>query len=339
MLKGYRIALVGASTPVGRELVRLLEERNFPALEVVALEPGGSLESPGEYLGSGIHVRPLDEAAFGGMDLAFFASGPGASVKFARGAHRQGTVVIDLTAAFRLAKDVPLVIPELDPRALLPAHDGIIACPSPGAVQMALVLAPIHRKAGVKRVVASVYQAVSDAGEGAMDELTGQITGLLNFQETTCSVFPHRIAFNVIPQAGIFLENGYTSDEMGIMLEMQKLLRSEDLKISVTTARVPVFYSHAQALSVETDRKISPAEVRRLLASSPGVKVEDRPADGVYPLPMEATGKDECYAGRIRRDLSWDNGVALWTSMDNVRKGAALNAVQIAEQVIALRDG
>lgn len=338
MLKGYRIALVGASTPVGRELVRLLEERGFPALEVVALEPGGSLESPGEYLGSGIPVRPLDEAAFKGMDLAFFASGPGASVEFARGARRQGTVVIDLTAAFRLAKDVPLVIPELDPRAL-PVHDGIIACPSPGAVQMALVLAPIHRKAGVRRVVASVYQAVSDAGEGAMDELTGQITGLLNFQDTTCSVFPHRIAFNVIPQAGIFLENGYTSDEMGIMLEMQKLLRSEDLKISVTTARVPVFYSHAQSLSVETDRKISPAEVRRLLASSPGVMVEDRPAEGVYPLPMGATGKDECFAGRIRRDLSRDNGVALWTSMDNVRKGAALNAVQIAEQVIASRDG
>ena len=143
-------------------------------------------------------MRSLDEAAFGGMDLAFFASGPGASVKFARGAHRQGTVVIDLTAAFRLAKDVPLVIPELDPRALLPAHDGIIACPSPGAVQMALVLAPIHRKAGVKRVVASVYQAVSDAGEGAMDELTGQLTGLLNFQETTCSVFPHRIGFSLV---------------------------------------------------------------------------------------------------------------------------------------------
>lgn len=338
MPEGYRIALVGASTPVGRELVRVLEERGFPALEVVALEPGGFLETPGEYLGSDIPVRPLDEAMFKGMDFAFFASGPKASMEFARGARRQGPVVIDLTVAFRMDKDVPLVLPELDPQALA-AHDGIIACPSPGAVQMALVLAPIHRKAGVKSVAASVYQAVSDAGEGAMNELTEQITGLFNFQEAACSVFQHQIAFNVIPQAGIFLENGYTSDEMGIMLEMKRLLRSEGLHISVTTARVPVFYSHAQSLSVETGRRISPAEVRKLLASSPGVKVEDRPADGVYPLPVYATGKDECFVGRIRQDLSRDNGVALWTSMDNVRKGAALNAVQIAEQVIARKDG
>jgi aspartate-semialdehyde dehydrogenase len=335
MPKGYRIAIVGASTPVGREIVKVIEERGFPALEVVALEARGSTESPGEYLGQDIPIRTLEDRMFQGMDFAFFASGPRESMEFARSARKEGPVVIDLSVASRVEKDVPLVIPEINPEALA-SHSGIIACPSPGAIQMALVLMPIHRKAGVRRVVASTYQAVSDAGEGAMNELTEQITELFNFQEAECSVFQHQIAFNVIPQVGIFLESGYSSDEMGIMMEMKKILGKEDLKISVTTAHVPVFYSHCQSLSIETDRKISPAETRKLLASTPGVKVEDKPSAGIYPLPAYSTGKDECFAGRIRQDLSWDSGIALWTSMDNVRKGAALNAVQIAEQVVSL---
>jgi aspartate-semialdehyde dehydrogenase len=333
MPKGYRIAIVGASTPVGNEIVKIVEDRGFPALEVVALEARGTTESPVEYLGQDIPIKPLEEGMFQGMDFAFFASGPKASMDFARIARREGPVVIDLSVASRIEKGVPLVIPEINPEALA-SHDGIIACPSPGAIQMALVLMPLHRKVGVTRVVASTYQAVSDAGEGAMNELTEQITELFNFQDAGCSVFLHQIAFNVIPQVGIFLESGYTSDEMGVMVEMKKIL-GQDLKISVTTAHVPVFFSHAQSLSIETGKKISPAEVRKLLASSPGVKVEDKPSAGVYPLPVYAAGKDECFVGRIRQDLSTENGITLWTAMDNVRKGAALNAVQIAEQVIS----
>jgi len=269
------------------------------------------------------------------MDFAFFASGPKASMEFARAARGQGAVVIDLSVAFRIDKDVPLAIPEVNPQSLA-SHEGIIACPSPGAIQMALVLMPIHRKAGIRRVVASTYQAVSDAGEGAMNELTEQITELFNFQEAGCSVFLHQIAFNVIPQVGIFLDSGYSSEEMGIMIEMKKILGAADLKISVTTAHVPMFYSHAQSLHIETEKKLSPAEVRKLLASAPGVKVEDKPSAGVYPLPVYATGKDECFVGRIRKDVSSEDGIVLWTAMDNVRKGAALNAVQIAEQVISM---
>jgi aspartate-semialdehyde dehydrogenase len=334
MLKGYRIGVVGASTPVGAEIVKVVEERGFPALEIVALEANGFLDSSVEYLGQDIPVRPLEEKMFQGLDFAFFAAGPRASMDFVRGARGQGPVVIDLSVAFRVDRDVPLVIPEVNPEALA-SHSGVIACPSPGAIQMALVLMPIHRKAGVRRVVASTYQAVSDAGEGAMNELTEQITELFNFQDAACSVFQHQIAFNVIPQVGIFLESGYSSDEMGIMLEMKKILGAEDLKISVTTAHVPVFYSHSQSLSIETEKKISPAEVRKLLAAAPGVKVEDKPAAGVYPVPVYATGKEECFVGRIRSDLSTEGGVALWSAMDNIRKGAALNAVQIAESLIS----
>jgi aspartate-semialdehyde dehydrogenase len=335
MPKGYRIAIVGASTTVGKEIVKVIEERGFPALEVVAVEPRDTAESPAEYLGQEIPVRRLEDASFKGMDMAFFASGPRASIEFAREARRQGPLVIDLSVAHRIDKGVPLVIPEINPQDLS-SHDGIIACPSPGAVQMALVLAPLHRKAGVRRVVASTYQAVSDAGEGAMNELTEQVTELFNFRSAACSVFPHQIAFNVIPQAGVFLESGYSSDEMSIMVEMKKILGNDDLRISVTTVHVPVFFAHGQALSVETEKKISPAEARKLLSSSPGVKVEDKPSAGVYPLPVYAAGKDECFVGRIRQDLSWDAGIALWSVMDNVRKGAALNSVQIAEHVAAL---
>lgn len=338
MAKGYRIAIVGASTPAGKEIVKIIEERGFPAIEIVDLEPRAIAESPVEYLGQDIPVKHLEGPAFKGMDFAFFASGPRASMEFAREARKQGPVVIDMSVAFRIEKGVPLVIPEINPQDLS-SHDGIIACPSPGAIQMALVLVPLHRKAGVKRVVASTYQALSDAGEGAMNELTEQITELFNFQEAACSVFQHQIAFNVIPQVGIFLESGYSSDEMGVMVEMKKILGNDDLKISVTTVHVPVFYAHGQSLSIETEKKISPAEVRKLLASSPGVKVEDKPSAGVYPLPVYAAGKDECFVGRIRQDLSWDSGVALWSVMDNVRKGAALNAVQIAEHVAAMGGG
>ncbi|HNY65022.1 MAG TPA: aspartate-semialdehyde dehydrogenase [Deltaproteobacteria bacterium] len=335
MPKGYRIAIVGASTPVGKEIVKILEERAFPALEVVALEARGAMEGHGALLELDIPVRTLEEGTFKGFDLAFFASGPRVSMDFARQARSEGAVVIDLSVAFRMDREVPLVIPEINPEDAL-SHRGIIACPSAGAIQMALVLVPIHRKAVVRRVVASTYQAVSDAGEGAMNELTEQITELFNFQEAASSVFQHQIAFNVIPQVGVFLESGYSSEETGVMAEMRRML-GDGLRISVTTAHVPVFYAHSQSLAVETEKKVSAAEVKRLLKGAPGVKVEDKPSAGVYPLAVYAAGKDECSVGRIREDQSADNGIALWSAMDNVRKGAALNAVQIAELVIGGR--
>ncbi len=334
MTPGYRVAVVGAETPAGAEVVRILEERNFPVRELVPLEKKGSAMGCVQFMNQDIPARYLDGKSFDGIDIAIFVAGSRVSREFVRTAAEKGAVVIDTSDAFRMEEDVPLVVPEINLHRMA-GHKGVIACPGASAIQLALALYPIHKKAGVRRVILSTYQAVSDAGEGAMNELTEQIADLFNFRETQSSVFQHQIAFDAIPQVGGFLDNAYTTEEMQIIGETKKVLDGDKIRISATTVHIPLFFSHSQSVNIETIRKISPEQVRTVLKGSPGVDVEDNPSAGTYPLAVYATGKDECFVGRVREDLSAENGIVLWTVMDNVRKGAALNAVQIAEQVIS----
>ncbi len=334
MASAYRIAVVGATTAAGNEVVRILEERNFPVKDIVPLERKGSIGESVQFMDQEIPARHLDEKSFNGIDIAIFTAGSKASEEYARPAAAKGSVVIDTSEAFRMEKDVPLVVPEINAHRMA-GHRGIIACPGASAIQLALVLYPIHKKVGIRRIILSTYQAVSDAGEGAMNELTEQIADLFNFRETQSSVFQHQIAFDAIPQVGSFLDNAYTTEEMQIAEETKKIMDADKIRICATTVHVPLFFSHSQSVNIETIRKISPDQVRTVLKGSPGISIEDDPSAGTYPLAVYATGKDECLVGRVREDLSAENGIVLWTAMDNVRKGAALNAVQIAEHVIS----
>jgi aspartate-semialdehyde dehydrogenase len=335
MAKQIRIAVAGANTTAGKEIITVLEERDFPAAALVPLATQGSLGSTVQYRDEDIPVQAIKNTSFQGVDIAFFASTEKISKGYAPGAVKQGCTVIDTTPSFRMDEDVPLIIPEINAYRIS-GHKGIIASPSPAAVQAALVLAPIHRTAVVLRVVLSTYQAVSDMGDTALEELTEQIADLFNFRETRSAVFPHQMAFNVIPQTAAFLDNAYTADEMRIANETRKVLEDDAIRISATTVLVPMYYCHSQSVNIETAKKLPPDKARSILKRSPGIKVEDNPATGIYPLPVYATGKDECFVGRIREDLSMENGIALWSVSDNIRKGTAINAVQIAEHLISM---
>ncbi|HQJ10211.1 MAG TPA: aspartate-semialdehyde dehydrogenase, partial [Deltaproteobacteria bacterium] len=296
---GYTVAVVGATTPAGSELVRILDERNFPVRELLAFAAKGSLDKSTQYRDEGLPLQELRPGSFKGADISFFMADEKTSSEFARQAQAQGSLVIDTTPFFRMDKNVPLVVPEINPHAL-EGHGGIIASPSPSTVQLVLALAPIHRKATVRRVVVSTYEAISDAGESAMNELTEQIADLFDFHEARSSLFSHQIAFDAIPQTGTFLDNAYSSGEMHIIDETKKIMGDEGIRVCATAVYVPVFYSHSQSVAIETGKKIDPDGVRKLLKGAPGVKVEDSPKAGVYPLAVYATGKDECFVGRIR---------------------------------------
>lgn len=335
MAKGLRIAVVGATTTAGKEIIRVLEERDFPVGTLLPLETKGSLGNTVLYWQEDLPVQDVTGASFTGVDIAFFAAAEKVSGEFAGEAARRGCAVVDTSPRFRMDEDVPLVVPEINSHAIA-GHASIIASPSPAAVQAALVLSPIHKAAGVRKAVLSTYQAVSDMGEAALNELTEQIADLFNFRETQSAVFRHQMAFNVIPQTGDFLENAYTADEMSIVEETRKILEDESIRMSATTVLVPLYYCHSQSVNIETSKKISPEKVRALLKKSPGLKVEDDPAAGIYPLAVYTAGKDECFVGRIRQDLSAENGIVLWSVSDNIRKGTAINAVQIAEHLISM---
>jgi aspartate-semialdehyde dehydrogenase len=336
MAKGLRIAVVGATTTAGKEIIRVLEERNFPVGTLVPLETRGSLGNTVQYWQEDLPVLDVKDTSFKDVDIAFFAASEKVSRELARDAAKKGCTVIDTSSCFRMDEDVPLVVPEINSHRI-DGHAGIIASPSPPAVQAALVLAPIHRAATVRKVIVSTYQAVSDMGEAALNELTEQIADLFNFRETQSAVFPHQMAFNAIPQTGEFLGNAYTAGEMSIADETRKVLEDDGIRISATTVLVPLYYCHSQAVNIETAKKIPPEKVRALLKRSPGIKVEDDPAAGVYPLAVYTAGKDECFVGRIREDLSADNGIALWSVSDNIRKCTAINAVQIAEHLASMK--
>ncbi|MBU2549859.1 MAG: aspartate-semialdehyde dehydrogenase [Proteobacteria bacterium] len=333
MSRQYQVAVVGATGAVGREMVETLEQREFP---VEALKPLASQRSFGktiEFRGEEIPVQVLDQDAFQGVELALFSAGAGVSREFAPIAARSGCVVVDNSSAWRMDPDIPLVVPEVNPHALR-RHEGIIANPNCSTIQMVVALKPIYDAAGITRIVVSTYQAVSGTGQKAVDELAQQTRALMNMQEVELKVYPHRIAFNCLPHIDVFLENDYTKEEMKMVHETRKIMEDDQIMVSATTARVPVFYGHSEAVWIETGEKITPDRVRELLSRAPGVIVVDDPARNEYPMAIDAAGKDATYVGRIREDISCERGIVMWIVSDNIRKGAALNAVQISELLI-----
>jgi aspartate-semialdehyde dehydrogenase len=332
MGKLFNVAVAGATGAVGNQMVACLEERDFPVKTLKLLATAKSVGRKLRFKGEEIPVEELTEASFKGVDVGIFSAGGAASQQFAPAAARVGCVVVDNSAAWRMDPEVPLVVPEVNPHAIAQyTTKGIIANPNCSTIQMVVALAPIHRKVGIKRIVVSTYQAVSGTGKKAIDELYDQTKAMLNFLEPESKVYPHRIAFNCLPHIDVFLDNGYTKEEMKLVGETRKILEDETIGITATTVRVPVFFSHSESVNVETGQPIAVQEVRALLEAAPGVKVVDDPSQSLYPLAVDAAGKDETLVGRIRADESIAHGINLWVVSDNIRKGAATNAVQIAE--------
>ena len=331
----FNVAVVGATGAVGTEMIQILEERCFPVNELKLLASERSAGTKLEFNGKKVKVEELKKDSFKGIDIALFSPGASVSAIYAPIAAKAGCVVIDNTSQFRMDKDVPLVVPEVNAHAIAGyKKKGIIANPNCSTIQMVVALKPIHDVAKIKRVVVSTYQATSGAGKEAMEELAYQTMDFLSGKDAEPSVFAHRIAFNLIPQIDSFLDNGYTKEEMKMVNETKKIMEDDSIKVTATTVRVPVFYSHSESVNIETAKKITADEVKKLLKKAPGVKVLDNPAKKVYPMPIDAAGCDETFVGRIREDESIKNGINMWIVSDNIRKGAALNAVQIAEILI-----
>ncbi|MDR0827339.1 MAG: aspartate-semialdehyde dehydrogenase [Desulfovibrio sp.] len=324
------VAVVGATGAVGREMLSTLEARNFPATRVIALASSRSSGLPLPFRGGEISVQELKEDSFQGVDIALFSAGGGTSERFAPHAVRHGCVVVDNSSAWRADDRCPLVVPEVNAHALK-RHRGIIANPNCSTIQMVVALNPLHKAVPIRRVVVSTYQAVSGTGQKGIAELDSQVRQMFNMTDPDVKVYPHRIAFNCLPHIDVFLENGYTKEEMKMVRETVKIMEDPSVKVTATTVRVPVFYSHSEALNVEFARPLSPVEARVILHDAPGVVVLDNPGENIYPMPVSATGEDEVFVGRIRVDESQANTLNMWVVSDNVRKGAALNAVQIAE--------
>lgn len=326
------LAVVGATGLVGQEVLRILEERSFPVSDLTLLASDRSAGSRLEFRSRSTVVRELSKDAFDEVDTAIFAADAEASHDYARQAAQAGAVVIDCSSAFRLHPHVPLCVPEINPEALQ-RHHGIIAIPHGMTTQLALVLAPLHTAATLRRVVVSTYQAASGRGHQAVREFDQQLRDLLNFRPVEAEVFPHQLAFNCLPQGGAFLDNAYCEEEMALIEEARKLLAVPDLPVSATVVYVPLAHGHSASVYVETERILSAPQARELLEQTPGVEVEDDRREQQYPLAIHANGQDEVFVGRIRADLSVPNGLHLWVVADNLRKGAALNAVQIAEHL------
>ena len=333
-MKECNVAVVGATGAVGRMMIQVLEERNFPVknLRLFASERSRGVKIP--FRGEEIEVEVLSEQKdFSGIDIALFSAGASRSLEFAPKFAADGAIVVDNSSAWRMDPEVPLVVPEVNPHAVADyKKKGIIANPNCSTIQMVVALKPLYDFSRIKRVVVSTYQAVSGAGQKAVQELIDQ-TRAWCAGETLPEpkVFPHQIAFNCLPHIDVFLENGYTKEEMKMVNETKKIMEDEGIAVTATTVRVPVFYGHAEAVNIETESKISAAKARELLAQFPGVVVIDEPEAKKYPLQVELAGRDEVFVGRIREDESIENGLNLWIVADNLRKGAATNAVQIAE--------
>ena len=326
----YNVAVAGATGAVGRKMLEILEERKFPVATLKALASAKSVGQTLAFKGNSVTVEELKESSFEGVDIALFSAGASVSRQFVPSAVKSGCIVIDNSSAFRMEPDVPLVVPEVNPDAIN-SNAGIIANPNCSTIQMVVVLKPIHDKFKIKRVVVSTYQSVSGSGQKAIKELQNQIKNLLDGKTAKLNVYPHQIAFNCIPHIDIFLDNGYTKEEMKMIDETRKILDDPSIMVSPTTVRVPVFYSHSESINVETLRPINAREVRELLSGMGGIRVIDEPETNGYPLAIDGAGKDEVFVGRIRDDISCKNAINFWVVSDNLRKGAALNAVQIAE--------
>lgn len=332
-MKEYNVAIVGATGVVGEEMRKILEERNFPVANLKLLASARSAGRRLTFRRTGILVEELSAGSFKGVDIALFSAGATVSREFAPLAVKAGALVIDNSSAFRMEPDVPLVVPEVNPEKAR-EHKGIIANPNCSTIQMVMVLKPLHARSRIRRVVVSTYQAVSGTGKGAVRELLGQSKAVLSGEPARVEVYPHQIAFNLLPHIDVFLENAYTKEEMKMVNETRKIMGDSGMRITATCVRVPVFVSHSESVNIETEKKITAEEAREILEKAPGVEVIDDPASCAYPLPIFAEGKDSCYVGRIREDDSVENGLNLWIVADNLRKGAALNAVQIAELAI-----
>jgi aspartate-semialdehyde dehydrogenase len=334
MSKLWNVAVVGATGAVGTQMIECLEERNFPVGKIKFLASGRSAGQVLEFNGKPVQVEELTHDSFEGIDIALFSAGGARSEEFCPAAAKAGAVCIDNSSAWRMDQDVPLVVPEVNPQAIAGyTKKGIIANPNCSTIQMVVALKPLHDFAGIKRIVVSTYQAVSGTGAKAIDELRVQTGELLNGRPIKTEVYPHRIAFNCLPQIDSFCDNGYTKEEMKMVNETAKIMGA-GIKTTATCVRVPVFYGHSESINIETERKITVAKAREILEDAPGVELADNPANGDYPMAINAAGDDLVLVGRIREDDSVKNGLNLWVVADNIRKGAATNAVQIAEILI-----
>lgn len=327
---GKRVAVVGATGAVGIEMIKTLEKRNFPVDELVLLASSRSVGKKLKFKGKEIAVKELTKDSFKNIDIALFSAGGSISKEFCPIAAKSGAVVVDNSSAFRMDKDVPLVVPEVNPEDIK-KHKGIIANPNCSTIIMVVALNPIHKLSRIKRVVVSTYQAVSGAGASAMEEFVQQTRDFLGGEPLKIEKFAHQIAFNLIPHIDVFTDNGYTKEEMKMVNETRKIMHDDAIKVAATTIRVPVLRSHSESVLVETEKKLTPAQVREALKKAPGIEVQDDPANKVYPMPFFTSEKYDVAVGRIREDLSSDNGICFWVVGDQLLKGAALNAVQIAE--------
>jgi aspartate-semialdehyde dehydrogenase len=351
MENGFVVAIVGATGAVGKELLSVLDQRKFPVRELIPFASAKSEDRLVKLGDKSYRCQTLKKGCFKGVQIAFFDASDAVSKEWVPEATEAGAWVVDNSSTYRMEEDVPLLVPEVNGHLLedrcrsgrkLEPRARILAGPNCSTVQMVVALKPLHERAGLKRVVVSTYQSTSGAGAAAMEELSIQTVGLFNQRSVTPRVFPHQIAFNCIPQIGGFKDDGYTGEEQKIMAETRKILGLPALKITTTAVRVPTFSCHGESINAEFERPITPEEAREALSSQPGIKVLDDPKKSIYPLGVSSegdaveggTGRDSVYVGRIRKDSSVDNGLNLWVVSDNLRKGAALNAVQIGEVLV-----
>lgn len=333
MSRNYTVAVVGATGAVGVEMIKTLERRHFPVGKLVLLASARSVGKTLTFNGKTVTVEELTEQSFAGVDIALFSAGAGISRKFAPFAVKAGAVVVDNSSEFRMNPDVPLVVPEINGEDVK-THKGILANPNCTTAITLMALYPLHKAFGVKRVIASSYQAVSGTGAKAIDELKSQVAAFAEGRPLEHNVYPHQIAFNVLPHVDVFLDSGYTKEEMKMQNEARRIMHLPDFKASVTCVRVPVLRAHAIAVNAEFERPVSVEAARKALTGVPGLKLVDEPAKNEYPLPLDCAETDDCQVGRIRPDCALDNGLAFWVAGDQLLKGAALNAVQIAEKLI-----
>jgi len=332
-MKKYNVAIVGATGAVGEEMKLVLEQRDFPVNRLLLLASSKSVGKEYTFKGEKIAVQELKEDSFKGIDIALFSAGDEVSEHFAPLAVKQGTVVVDNCKYYRMHPEVPLVVPEVNPQDVR-WHKGIIANPNCSTIQMVVVLKPIYDTAGIERVIVATYQSVSGTGKEAVEELKLQSEAMVKGEAIEVSVYPYQITYNLLPHIGSFKENGYSSEEMKMLEETRKIMGDQNIRVAATTVRVPVYRAHSEVVHLETREKISVQKARDLLSNFPGIKVLDDPGRLEYPMPLFAEGKDEVFVGRIREDISTEKGLVLWIVSDNLRKGAALNAVQIAELLI-----
>lgn len=336
MSKLYNVAIVGATGAVGKTMLRILEQRKFPVDKLYLLASERSAGETMAFNGKQLTVQNLADFDFSLAQIGLFSAGGSISAEYAPKAAAKGCIVIDNTSHFRYEEDIPLVVPEVNPEAISQyTNRNIIANPNCSTIQMLVALKPIYDAVGITRINVATYQSVSGTGKEAIDELAGQTASLLNGRDAKAEVYPKQIAFNVLPQIDVFMDNGYTKEEMKMVWETKKIFADDDIVVNPTCVRVPVFYSHSEAVHIETRDKIGVEEVQTLLANAPGVKLLDTREPGGYPTPIpEGTDHDEVWVGRVRKDISHPRGLNLWVVSDNLRKGAALNSVQIAEELL-----